>query len=471
MACHQFNGLLIKNFNLLTKQKGTMICQIITPIICLAFVFLIQIIVQANIGKSAYGVKFDYPFFLNLPIYDRLQYSKLPIKITSCNEWYLYDFAADTPEEDKEFFGFNNGYVNKYTKERLDNIQVEEDIFYNDEIKKEIFENKSYNTTDPLFFKSSSSGLLTADYNIMQKLCFDYETGTVRKTPYFQQPNKTSKYYTGEGLKDEGGEDISFNTDINNELYYRLEELNKLEFSKIKQGIGLDVLPDGAILINRANKNEFSYNIQINDNKFPYYHKNNAVTLIKIFNPQSDRYTFYVNVLNGALWLADLMNRAYMKYFHPELYVVTGVQPMPFEIDNSENVQRLISIAGSTFYPLAISLLMPIFMYTIVLEKENKLVEIMKINGMKMTYYWLSLFTYNFIIYATTFIIFYLFGFFCFGFKLFTDTSFALLLIVFLGWGFCQIGLAYFFQAFLSNARTSTSKFMRLFYLKFSFFN
>lgn len=181
--------------------------------------------------------------------------------------------------------------------------------------------------------------------------------------------------------------------------------------------------------------------------------------MIKLFNPQSSKYAWYVNVMQGALWLADLMNKAYIKYFHPELYILTGVQPMPFEIDNSENVQRLINIAGSTFYPLAISLLMPIFMYTIVLEKENKLVEIMKINGMKMTYYWLSLFTYNFIIYATTFIIFFLFGLFVFKFNLFTSTSLLLMIIIFIGWGLSQIGLAYFFQAFLSNARTSTSKF------------
>ena len=40
---------------------------------------------------------------------------------------------------------------------------------------------------------------------------------------------------------------------------------------------------------------------------------------------------------------------------------------MPIKLDdNEENIQRIINLAGSTFYPMAISLLMPLFMYSIV---------------------------------------------------------------------------------------------------------
>ncbi len=173
----------------------------------------------------------------------------------------------------------------------------------------------------------------------------------------------------------------------------------------------------------------------------------------------TEKYNPLPNVMSGALWIADLFNKAYMKMFHPDLYVISGIQPMPFELNTSDNVQRIINLAGSTFYPIAVSLLMPLFMYTIVLEKESRLVEIMKINGLKMTYYWLSLFLYNFIVYSVTFILFYFFGRVVFAFKMFTDTSNILMLLVFVGWGFSQISLAFFFQAFLSNARTSTSKY------------
>jgi hypothetical protein len=40
-------------------------------------------------------------------------------------------------------------------------------------------------------------------------------------------------------------------------------------------------------------------------------------------------------------------------------------------------------------YPLALSLNLPIFLYILVLEKENKLVNMMKMNGLKIYNYWI----------------------------------------------------------------------------------
>ncbi len=75
--------------------------------------------------------------------------------------------------------------------------------------------------------------------------------------------------------------------------------------------------------------------------------------------------------MNGILSAADLFNNAYFRKLFPDVFVMSGVQLMPFsKKDDKEYVQRIINITGSTFYPLAISLLMPLFMYTIVLEKE-----------------------------------------------------------------------------------------------------
>ena len=103
---------------------------------------------------------------------------------------------------------------------------------------------------------------------------------------------------------------------------------------------------------------------------------------------------------------------------------------MPFTQDNNDNIQRIINLAGSTFYPMAVSLLMPLFMYTIVLEKESKLVEIMKINGMKMRYYWLSNFIFNYSLYAITMLIFNVMGGAVLNLSLFTSTNSMLLVII-----------------------------------------
>jgi hypothetical protein len=71
-------------------------------------------------------------------------------------------------------------------------------------------------------------------------------------------------------------------------------------------------------------------------------------------------------------------------------------------------MNKVINILGLALFPVALCFSMPVFLYTLVLEKEQKLVETMKINGMKMRNYWTVSFTFFFMIYAMTVIIFYL---------------------------------------------------------------
>ena len=205
--------------------------------------------------------------------------------------------------------------------------------------------------------------------------------------------------------------------------------MNTLSFESLKNEDNIGNLPDGAILISRANEKEFNYRIQINDNRFPFYHRTNGVTKYSLYNPVSSKYNPVLSVINGVLWAVDLFNKAYFKKFFEDVFIVSGIQIMPFNPDDSDNIQRIINVAGSTFYPMAVSLLMPLFMYTIVLEKESKLIEIMKINGMKMRNYWLSNFVFNFSVYFATMLVFNIVGGPILKLSLFTDTNFFLLVI------------------------------------------
>ena len=281
----------------------------------------------------------------------------------------------------------------------------------------------------------TSSGMLTSQSGVVQSYCESLE----RMSPYFTEHTDSK-------------------TTLNEEIYKRLEILNDCDFNKLKNESVISIIPDGAIHIEKLNREEFSYRIQINDHRLPPYHRANGVTKLLLYNPNINDYSPMPNVLNGMLWATDLFNKAYFNKLFEKVVLISGVQLMPYKPnDNEDNIQRIINMAGSTFYPMAISLLMPLFMYTIVLEKENKLIEIMKINGMKMRYYWLSNLVFNYILYSLTMLIFNFVGAFALGLTLFTHTNTLLLCLFFLGWGFCQVALAFFFQAFLSNARSATS--------------
>jgi hypothetical protein len=179
--------------------------------------------------------------------------------------------------------------------------------------------------------------------------------------------------------------------------------------------------------VENINEKQFNYRVSVNDVRIMPYHRSNAITALDYINPNTNKMHKVMNVANGLLWTVDVFNKAYMKYFFKDINIITGVQIMPVDVDSSDNIQRIINICGSTFYPMAVSLLMPLFMYTIVLEKESKLIEIMKINGMKMRYYWLSNFVFNFSLYAATMFIFQFFGMFVLDLGMFIETNFLLL--------------------------------------------
>jgi len=80
-------------------------------------------------------------------------------------------------------------------------------------------------------------------------------------------------------------------------------------------------------------------------------------------------------------------------------------------------------MTGATFFPLALSLLLPIFMYSIVYEKEEKLIQFMKMNGLSMWKYWASNFIFDFMIYTIMVIIFFIFGIYFTTISYFYETN------------------------------------------------
>jgi hypothetical protein len=79
----------------------------------------------------------------------------------------------------------------------------------------------------------------------------------------------------------------------------------------------------------------------------------------------------------------------------------------------------------------------------------------MKMNGLKITNYWLTFFVFNLLLCVITNLIFYLVGIIILDTSFFTKTSKLLLFIVSFGWSLAQIGMAAFFQTFLSKSRSA----------------
>ena len=55
---------------------------------------------------------------------------------------------------------------------------------------------------------------------------------------------------------------------------------------------------------------------------------------------------------------------------------------MPFKPQVSKEAAKVVNALGAMAFPVALALSMPSYLYNIVLEKESRLLENMKINGL-----------------------------------------------------------------------------------------
>lgn len=125
---------------------------------------------------------------------------------------------------------------------------------------------------------------------------------------------------------------------------------------------------------------------------------------------------------------------------------------MPFHAQVDKEVQKIINLIGMITYPICLALMMPIFLHHFVMEKENKLVDNMKINGLKMYNYWIVNGLFNFTVYATTTILYVSFGRYIFKLDFFCDTHIFLFFEVYFMWGLVQVSMSMFFCCIFSSA-------------------
>lgn len=128
-------------------------------------------------------------------------------------------------------------------------------------------------------------------------------------------------------------------------------------------------------------------------------------------------------VAEGQIATIDLISRAFLHYHNPKVWMVSGIEYMPLKGQDRSFLLKLINVIGAMLYPLSLSLLLPVFLYSIVLEKEERLLQMMKMNGMKMGDYWILQYVFSGLMTLLTFTLFLCVGHFVIQIALLTDTN------------------------------------------------
>ncbi|KAI9002146.1 hypothetical protein DFJ74DRAFT_696885 [Hyaloraphidium curvatum] len=130
-----------------------------------------------------------------------------------------------------------------------------------------------------------------------------------------------------------------------------------------------------------------------------------------------------------------------------------GFRAMPQYANTKINLPVATAI-GRILYPWGVSFLLPIFVIIMVKEKEDRILSMMKMNGMTSFTYYLTLYIHFLILGIISSAIFLIAGY-AFGMELFRRTSWIVLIIVFFVWANIQVVLAFFLSAFFTRSRTA----------------
>jgi hypothetical protein len=114
---------------------------------------------------------------------------------------------------------------------------------------------------------------------------------------------------------------------------------------------------------------------------------------------------------------------------------------------------------GSMFFgylaPFAIAFLLPVYVFSIVHEKQQKLREMMKMVGLEMSSYWAINFIYDLLLYVIVMVLFIGIGL-AFGLRVFRQAAWHIQVLLYGGWGLAQVSLSFLLSTFFSRSRTAT---------------
>jgi hypothetical protein len=141
---------------------------------------------------------------------------------------------------------------------------------------------------------------------------------------------------------------------------------------------------------------------------------------------------------------------------HPKEVIASSFMYMPFSGEDKSLMSKVVNVVGSGLYPLGLSLLLPLLLYLLVSEKEERQLQVMRMNGLEMRSYWGNFFLVSFGMSMACSCIMFVAGRYAIEVTFFVHTSALLLWTVFVGWAVAQVAMAALFQVFINSAKTAT---------------
>ena len=548
----QFAGLLYKNWLIQSKNKCGIICQLLTPMICLLIIYGLQVLVD-NLDVTK-DTKLSESFFLKNEF--SLQH---PSKYTP--EFQMNHLLKGyQPPMGRDFVSALNGFYSKLDKAEI-KFDGERDIKNEDILKgqiqpgtekdfkvvqahKVVDENKiPFNMIVPIN--------LPIDYKTMKKIFKDtFLIRTCYKMFKYGVSDDTgdTKQYLKEKLsfdddsnmrktdcqikKDDVLQDkvrvpnVRFqdNTrkseDINERVKEEIVKMEKYDLFKIDKELEPS---DGIFLFDEATDNTIKGTLSANNIQFFAYHHDNFVNMavttqfVRVYM-NTETYITMLDMISNSILMKNFKNQSSLDLEQHEAYrtamadglkntlssltledilnyksktaekdtpnsdedakekekqeetgqkgkakvgklrqILSLIFSFPDRDYNKIILTNMFELLNVIFYPFAIGLALPVILNALAVEKEEKIQSLLKINGMKMTKYYLANFLFWFIYLAIIVIIFFVGGLLILKDGFFSKNSFVEIFFFCIGWNTLQIVFSFFILTMLNSAGAASA--------------
>ena len=195
--------------------------------------------------------------------------------------------------------------------------------------------------------------------------------------------------------------------------------------------------------------------LQTNNVASSRLHRVNGVSKIDMVNPQNDSEWISPTVVTeGFIGTMNYLSNKFLetnRLWYQSSRRIQGYVSLTFD-STSLNGLLQNGIAGLSiiFFPVALSMGFPLLLYSLVLESEEKILTLLKINGLNTKVYWLSIYAFYFTLFTSITTIFSVLGWKYIDATFFTAIPKNILTVFFLGWNFSQISFGIFLSTMIS---------------------
>ena len=223
------------------------------------------------------------------------------------------------------------------------------------------------------------------------------------------------------------------------------------------QGIG-----DAYMLYNDSDFNGCGTNIhmQVNNIASNFLHRTNGISKIRFrFNMTSNKTTSFIVGTEAYIGTMNYLNNKYLleRTAGPiELFVIPKILSIiSLTIDSSAIfgfVEAGLATLSIIFFPVALTMGFPLLLYSLVLESEEKILNLLNTNGLLTGNYWASIYLFYYTLFTVTTTIFSLIGWNFLDTVFFRDIPKLLLTLFFAGWNLSQISFGIFLSTVIKSS-------------------